>query len=74
MTGWELIRALAGFSVVVETVFAWPGLGFLAIQAITRQDLILLQTIVFVVAVMIVSINLLLDIAYTYVDPRIKLA
>ena len=74
MTGWELIRALAGFSVIVETVFAWPGLGFLSIQSITRQDLILLQTIVFVVAVMIVSINLLMDISYKLVDPRIKLA
>lgn len=73
MAGWELIRALAGFSVVVETVFAWPGLGFLAIQSINRQDLILLQTIVFVVALMIVTINLLVDVAYKYVDPRIKL-
>lgn len=74
LSGWELIRALAGFSVIVETVFAWPGLGFLAIQAINRQDLILLQAIVFVVAVMIVVINLLIDIAYKFVDPRIKLA
>ncbi|MGQ0848569.1 MAG: ABC transporter permease [Actinomycetota bacterium] len=73
MAGWELIRALAGFSVVVETVFAWPGLGFLAIQSIQRQDLILLQAIVFVVALMIVSINVLMDVAYKYVDPRIKL-
>lgn len=73
MTGWELIRALAGFSVVVETVFAWPGLGFLAIQSIQRQDLILLQAIVFVVALMIVSINVLMDVAYKYIDPRIKL-
>lgn len=73
MAGWELIRALAGFSVVVETVFAWPGLGFLAIQSINRQDLVLLQTIVFVVALMIVTINLLIDVAYKYVDPRIKL-
>lgn len=73
MAGWELIRALAGFSVVVETVFAWPGLGFLAIQSINRQDLILLQAIVFVVALMIVSINVLMDVAYKLVDPRIKL-
>ncbi|HEY7583811.1 MAG TPA: ABC transporter permease [Acidimicrobiia bacterium] len=73
MTGWEIIRALAGYSVVVETVFAWPGLGFLAIQSITRQDLILLQAIVFVVALMIITINILMDLAYKYIDPRIKL-
>jgi peptide/nickel transport system permease protein len=58
---------------VVETVFAWPGLGFLAIQSITRQDLILLQAIVFVVALMIITINILMDLAYKYIDPRIKL-
>ncbi len=73
MAGWELIRALAGFSVIVETVFAWPGLGFLAIQSINRQDLILLQAIVFVVALMIVVINLFIDIAYRVIDPRVKL-
>ena len=53
LTGWELIRAIAGYSVVVETVFAWPGIGFMAIQAINQQDLILLQAIVFVVAVVV---------------------
>lgn len=74
LSGWELIRALAGFSVVVETVFAYPGLGLLAIQSINRQDLILLQSIVFVVALMIVIVNVLMDIAYKSVDPRIKLA
>jgi peptide/nickel transport system permease protein len=74
LSGWELIRALAGFSVVVETVFAYPGLGLLAIQSINRQDLILLQSIVFIVALMIVVVNVLMDIAYKGIDPRIKLA
>lgn len=74
LTGWEFIRALAGFSVVVETVFAYPGLGFLAIQSIRRQDLVLLQAIVFTVALMIVVVNVLMDVAYKSVDPRIKLA
>lgn len=74
LSGWELIRALAGFSVVVETVFAYPGLGLLAIQSINRQDLILLQSIVFVVALMIVFVNVLMDIAYKGIDPRIQLA
>jgi peptide/nickel transport system permease protein len=73
LTGWELIRALAGYSVVVETVFAWPGVGFLANQALDQQDLILLQAIVFVVALMVVVINVAVDLLYKVVDPRIKL-
>jgi len=74
LCGWELIRAVAGYSVVVETVFAWPGLGLTAIQAIEREDLILLQAIVFTVAIIVVLINILMDIAYTLIDPRLKLA
>ncbi len=73
LTGWELIRALAGYSVVVETVFAWPGVGLLANQALDQQDLILLQAIVFVVALMVVLVNVAIDILYKAVDPRIKL-
>jgi peptide/nickel transport system permease protein len=74
LCGWELIRAVAGYSVVVETVFAWPGLGMTAIQAIEREDLILLQAIVFTVAITVVLINILMDMAYTVIDPRLKLA
>jgi peptide/nickel transport system permease protein len=73
LTGWELIRALAGYSVVVETVFAWPGIGYLADQALNNQDLILLQAIVFVVAVIVVVVNVGIDLMYRAVDPRIKL-
>lgn len=74
LSGWELIRALAGYSVIVETVFAWPGVGYLAYQSIQNQDLFLLQTIVLVVAVMVVAVNVGIDILYRAVDPRIKLA
>jgi peptide/nickel transport system permease protein len=74
LCGWELIRAIAGYSVVVETVFAWPGLGFTAIQAIERDDLVLLQAIVFTVAIIVVFINILMDFVYTLIDPRLKLA
>jgi peptide/nickel transport system permease protein len=74
LSGWELIRMLAGYTVVVETVFGWPGLGQTAIQAIERQDLFLLQTIVLVVAVMVVIINIVVDITYKAVDPRVKVA
>jgi peptide/nickel transport system permease protein len=74
LCGWELIRAIAGYSVVVETVFAWPGLGLTAIQAIEREDLILLQAIVFTVAITVVLINILMDVTYTIIDPRLKLS
>jgi peptide/nickel transport system permease protein len=74
LAGWEVISALAGYTVVVETVFAWPGLGLTAIQAIQRNDLFLLQAIVFTVAIAIVLVNILLDIIYKFIDPRIKLA
>ena len=74
LTGWEFIRAMAGYAVVVETVFAWPGIGFMSIQAIEQQDLILLQAIVFVVAIMVVFINMIMDFIYMAIDPRIKVS
>jgi peptide/nickel transport system permease protein len=74
LAGWELIRALSGYSVVVETVFQWPGIGYLSIQSIERQDLPLLQAIVFVVAIIVVLINIGVDASYKALDPRVKLA
>ena len=74
LCGWEVISALAGYTVVVETVFAWPGLGLTAIQAIERNDLFLLQAIVFTVAIAIVLVNIAMDVVYKFIDPRIKLA
>lgn len=74
LLGWEVIRALAGYTVVVESVFNWPGLGFMAKNAINQQDFFLIQAIVFVVAVMVVAINIIVDIAYKALDPRVKLS
>ena len=74
LLGWEIIRAVAGYTVVVESVFNWPGLGFMATTAIKNQDFFLIQAIVFVVAVMVVIINIVIDIAYKGLDPRVKLA
>ncbi|MBI1773857.1 MAG: ABC transporter permease [Proteobacteria bacterium] len=73
LASWELIRMLAGYAVVVETVFAWPGLGFLAIQSIERQDLVLLQAVVLTVALIVVTLTFLTDLAYKAIDPRIEL-
>ncbi|HET9546280.1 MAG TPA: ABC transporter permease, partial [Desertimonas sp.] len=71
--GWEVIRALAGFTLVVEAVFDWPGLGSLAILAINQRDFYLIQTIVFVVAVMVVFVNIAIDVTYKFIDPRVQL-
>lgn len=73
LTGWEVIRALSGYSVVVETVFAWPGIGLTVIQAIEREDLILVQAIVFTAAISVVLINIAMDFIYKLIDPRLKL-
>lgn len=63
--------ALLGGAVITETIFAWPGVGRLMVQAIFNRDMPIVQAGVFVMAVLIVMINLLTDIAYTYLDPRI---
>jgi peptide/nickel transport system permease protein len=65
---------IAGFTLVVESVFAWPGIGRLTIQALEQQDLMLLQAIVIVIATMIVIVNIITDILYSLIDPRIKLS
>lgn len=67
------ITALSGYTVVVETVFAWPGLGMTAVQAIQRGDLFLMQAIVFVIAALIVLIGIVIDVAAKAIDPRIEL-
>ena len=70
----EYARMLAGFTVVVETVFAWPGVGSMTVNALEQQDLMLLQAIVIVIATLIVLVNVITDILYSVVDPRIQVA
>ena len=71
LVGDEAASLLNG-AVVIETVFGWPGVGILLIQAIERRDLPLIEASVLVIAVMIVTVNLLVDLAYTLMDPRIR--
>lgn len=63
---------LLGGIVVVERVFNWPGLGTLAFDAVGARDYPVLQAVITVLSMMIVSVNLLVDIAYGLVDPRIR--
>jgi peptide/nickel transport system permease protein len=60
--------------VIVERVFAYPGMGLLAAQAVTTRDLPLIQAFVFVAALTIVTANLLLDLVYAWLDPRVRVA
>jgi peptide/nickel transport system permease protein len=65
--------ALLGGAVVVETVFAWPGLGLLAYESLFARDLNLLLGIFFICACLVVVVNLVVDIIYSMLDPRIEL-
>jgi len=58
--------------VIIETVFAWPGVGRLVVQAIFNRDYPLVQSIVFILALIFVAANLLVDLLYIYLDPRIS--
>jgi peptide/nickel transport system permease protein len=62
---------LLGGAVITETIFAWPGVGRLAVDAIFSRDYPLVQAIVAVLATLFVVINLAVDIVYMYLDPRI---
>ena len=68
----ETANLLAG-AVIVETVFAWPGLGLLTVQAIAARDFPIVQAVVLLSAVVSIGLNLLADILYSVVDPRIRL-
>jgi peptide/nickel transport system permease protein len=61
-------------AIVTETVFAWPGVGRLTYEAVIYRDFPLLQAVIILKAVLILAINLLVDILYAYVDPRIRLS
>lgn len=68
------LGSLVTGSLVVETVFAWPGLGQLAIQALFGNDYPLLQAVIIVFTLMYVTASLLVDVMYAYIDPRIRYA
>ncbi|MCY3718048.1 MAG: ABC transporter permease [Anaerolineaceae bacterium] len=71
ISGDELAALLNG-AIIVETVFGWPGIGRLTIQALERRDLPMVEATVFVVAIFIIVTNLLVDMAYTWLNPRIR--
>ncbi len=68
------LGGLLGGAVVTETVFSWPGIGRLAIQSIFNRDYAVVQATVFLTAVWFVLLNLVVDVLYGWLDPRIKYA
>jgi len=66
------LGTLLGGSVITETIFAWPGVGRLSVQAIFNRDYPVVQSAVFLLASTFVIVNFLVDVIYTYLDPRIR--
>jgi len=63
---------LLGGAVITETIFAWPGVGRLAVDSIFARDYPVVQAVVLVLASIFVLINIMIDVLYTYMDPRIR--
>ncbi len=71
MTGYEFASLING-SAIVETVFAWPGVGFLLVQAVQRRDFPLIVGTTIFVATMIMVVNWAIDLLYGWLDPRVR--
>lgn len=69
----SMLAGLLNGTVLIESIFAWPGLGQVGLQAVQQRDLPVLMTVVFYFGVVVTVLNILVDIAYGYVDPRVRL-
>ena len=63
---------LVSGAVVTETVFSWPGLGRFIVEAVQARDYPVLQASLLFISILVVVINLLVDIAYAFIDPRVR--
>ena len=70
--GGTYLAAFVTGAILVETVFAWPGLGRLVYDSIIWRDFPVLQTLVLMIAAVVITVNLVVDILYAYIDPRIR--
>lgn len=68
----DLTATLVNGAVVIETIFGWPGIGKLMIDAILRRDFALIQSTVLVTAIAIFILNIVIDLLYAALDPRIR--
>ncbi|MBL6615168.1 MAG: ABC transporter permease, partial [Reyranella sp.] len=67
-----MIGSLVAGAVVVESVFAWPGVGRLLVSAVANRDLAVVQAILMVIAAWMVAANFTVDVAYGWLDPRVR--
>jgi peptide/nickel transport system permease protein len=67
-----MVGTLIGGAVITETVFAWPGIGRLLVTAVANRDLAVVQVIILMITISMVITNLLIDLLYGWLDPRIK--
>jgi peptide/nickel transport system permease protein len=65
-----LVGAMISASAVVETVFAWPGIGRLLVESVAQRNLAIVQVIIMFVAIVMISTNLIVDVLYAWLDPR----
>ena len=68
------IGSLLGGAILTEQVFSWPGVGRLTIEAISNRDYPLMQATVLFLAVVFVAVNLIVDLLYAFLDPRVRLS
>jgi peptide/nickel transport system permease protein len=73
LLAYDFSIVLAGSAAVTETLFSWPGVGKLAVEALSRRDFPLVQATVFISAATIALLNLVVDLIYRTVDPRVRL-
>ena len=71
ISGWQVGRLIAG-TVVIETIFLVPGMGRLLVDSILHRDYTMIQSIVMVIAFMVLALNLVVDLLYAWLDPRIR--
>ena len=70
--GGTYVAALITLAILVEVVFAWPGLGRLVFNGIINRDFPLVQTLVILTGALVITVNLFVDILYAYLDPRVR--
>ena len=71
LIGYRMAFILSG-TIVIETVFSWPGLGQLFFDAITNKDLQVVQAIVLLLTCIVVLMNIITDMMYAVIDPRVR--
>ena len=73
ISGWQFGRLFGG-TIIIETIFLVPGMGRILIESIGHRDYVMIQAVVVIVGLSIVTINLLIDLLYGWLDPRIRFA